>query len=159
TRAICCSVKGRTSRRQMVMTPTRFVSRRSETASFSPMVRAGPQQAVLDALVQSAAHLCDAECALIFRLQEGTYHLAASHGFSDEVREWVACNPIPPGRSTLVERTALTARTVHLPDCLADPEYTYAESQKRGGYRTMLGVPLLRDGTPLGVIALTRSQV
>src|SRR5262249_18226038 len=73
--------------------------------------------------------------------------------------EWVTCNPIPPGRSTLVERTALTARTVHLPDCLADPEYTYAESQKRGGYRTMLGVPLLRDGTPLGVIALTRSQV
>src|SRR5262249_20543375 len=116
-------------------------------------------QAVLDALVQSAAHLCDAECALIFRLQEGTYHLAASHGFSDEFREGVTCNPIPPGRSTLVERTALTARTVHLPDCLADPEYTYAESQKRGGYRTMLGVPLLRDGTPLGVIALTRSQV
>jgi GAF domain-containing protein len=116
-------------------------------------------QAVLDALVRSAAHLCEAESAFIFRLQDETYHLAASHGFSDEFRAWVTCNPIPPGRNTLVGRTALTARTIHLPDCLADPEFTYAESQKRGGFRTMLGVPLLREGTPIGVIALTRPRV
>src|SRR5262249_52746760 len=68
-------------------------------------------------------------------------------------------NPIPPGRGTLVGRTALTAHTVHLPDCLADPEYKWFESQKIGGFRTMLGVPLLREGSPIGVLALTRSQV
>src|SRR5262245_24604465 len=116
-------------------------------------------QAVLDTPVQSAAGLCAAECAFIFRLEEGAYHLAANHGFSDEYRAYIKSNPIPPGRGTLVGRTAVTANTVHMPDCLADPEYKWFESQQIGKFRTMLGVPLLREGSPIGVLALTRSQV
>src|SRR5262252_8291800 len=67
--------------------------------------------------------------------------------------------PIIPGRSTLVGRTALEGRIIHIPDCLADPEYNWPESQRRGNYRTMLGIPLLREGEPIGVLALTRSVV
>ncbi|MGA8498444.1 MAG: GAF domain-containing protein, partial [Xanthobacteraceae bacterium] len=115
--------------------------------------------AVLNTLVDSAATLCDAECAFIFRLEDGAYRLAANHGFSEEYRQYIINNPIRPGRGTLVGRTALEARAVHLPDCLADPEYVWAESQKIGGFRTMLGVPLLREGHPIGVIALTRSAI
>ena len=116
-------------------------------------------QAVLDALVGSAAKLCDAESAFIFRLDGSAYHLAASHGFSDEYRQYIMRHPIEPGRNTLVGRAALEARTIHLPNCMADPEYAWSESQKIGGYRTMLGVPLLREGIPMGVMALTRSLV
>src|SRR5580704_11082509 len=115
--------------------------------------------AVLNTLVDSAAKLCAADCAFIFRFEEGAYRLAASHGFTEEYRQFIVHNPIEPGHGTLVGLTALEARTVHLPDCLADPEYVWTESQKIGGFRTMLGVPLLREGNSIGVIALTRSAV
>src|SRR5262249_29508159 len=113
-------------------------------------------QAVLDALVGSAARLCEGAGSIIFRFRVAACDLVASHGFSDEYRTFIERNPIPPGRGTLVGRTLLEGRTVHLPDCLADPEYAWRESQRIGGFRTMPGVPLLRRGTPIGVMAMTR---
>jgi len=116
-------------------------------------------QTVLDTLVQSAGHLCRADKAFIFLRRGEVYHLVASVGFSSEYQQFVRDNPIPVGRGTLIGRTAQDVDIVHLRDVLADPEYTWGESQRLGGFRTMLGVPLLREGVPIGVIALTRTEV
>ena len=104
-------------------------------------------QTVLNALVESAARLCDAEMGAIMRPRGSTFDFAANYGFSQEMTTLLATQPVPTGRGTLAGRTAYEGRPVHIPDVLADPEYTYAEGQRVAGYRSMLGVPLLRDGT------------
>jgi signal transduction histidine kinase len=116
-------------------------------------------QTVLDTLVESAARLCDANSAFIFQRGDDGYRLAASYGFAPDYREWMERQSIAIGRQTLVGRTAVEGRQVHIPDVLADPEYAWTESIRRGSFRTMLGVPLMREGVPIGVIAICRSSV
>src|SRR4029077_20751895 len=112
--------------------------------------------AVLDPLVDSAAKLCRAENAQIFLRDGEVYRLAAYNGFSPEYQEYVKRHPIMPGRGTLVARTALQVAPVHIPDVLTDTEYTWHEGQRLAGFRAMLGVPLLREGSCVGVMAMTR---
>jgi GAF domain-containing protein len=116
-------------------------------------------QAVLDTLVESAAHLCEAESAHIFRCFGSTYKLAACRGYSREYEEHMRSRWFEPGRDSIVGRIALEHRIVHIPDVLADPEYSQPESQRLGRWRTMLGVPLMREGVPIGALTLTRSVV
>jgi signal transduction histidine kinase len=115
---------------------------------------------VLETLVASAARLCDADKGFIARREGVGYRLAAKFGFAPEFVEYVGQVLIEPGRNTLVGRTALEGRTVHIPDIRTDPEYTWFEAIERsGGVRTILGVPLMREGVPIGVFNLARLTV
>ncbi|MFL5077911.1 MAG: GAF domain-containing protein, partial [Microvirga sp.] len=116
-------------------------------------------QAVLDTLVASAARLCGAEKGVIFQRDGEVYRLAANYGFSPEAEAYARDNPLRPGRGSTTGRVALEGRTIHIPDVLADPEYAASGYQTAFGYRTNLGVPLLRAGTPIGVFVLTREVV
>jgi signal transduction histidine kinase len=116
-------------------------------------------RSVLQTLVESAARLCAADKATITRQKDGVFFPAESYGFSPEFLEYVRAVPMVPKRGTIMGRALLEGRVVHVPDVTADPEYTWPEAQKLGGFRTVLGVPMLRDGVAIGVLALARSEV
>jgi GAF domain-containing protein len=111
---------------------------------------------VLNTLADSAGRLCQAENVQIFLRDGEVYRLVANNGFSPEWQAYVRQHPIAVGRGTLVARTALVVAPVHIPDVLVDSEYTYHEGQRLAGYRAMLGVPLVREGNCIGVMAITR---
>jgi len=116
-------------------------------------------QPVLDTLVETAAHLCNAEMALIFRREGEVYRLAANSGFSPEYEAFLKEVSISPGRGTVTARAALEGRVVHITDITTDPEYAMPESHRLGQARTALGVPLLRENVPIGVIVLARQRI
>ena len=116
-------------------------------------------QPVLDTLLENAARLCGAQRGVINRLEGEIYRGAAVYNHSPEFLAFVEQHPMRLGRDTITGRAALERRVVQIPDVLADPDYDYGEGQKVGGYRTLLGVPMLREGLPIGVIVLSRAEV
>jgi GAF domain-containing protein len=114
---------------------------------------------VLDALVEAATRLCKADQGSIARERDGVYQRVAAYGLSDDYTEYLTTQPVVPGRGTGMGRALLEGKVVHIPDVRADPDYTFLEAQRLGNFRTVLGVPMLREGTPIGVMALTRREV
>jgi signal transduction histidine kinase len=116
-------------------------------------------QAVLHTLVESAARLCDAEHGTITRQRDGVFYRAESYGFSPEFLEQVKDVPVALDRGSLTGRTLFEGKIVHIPDVKADPDYTFTVGRKFGGFRTLLGVPMLREGVPIGVLSLGRTEM
>src|SRR5262245_9397673 len=116
-------------------------------------------QTVLDTLVASAAHLCDAHMAAMLRQRGSKYEYAASFSVHTELDEYLKRVPFEPGRGTVTGRTLMERSVVHVHDAHADPELKTFEGVAKSGARTMLGVPLMREGKPIGVMILMRRRV
>ena len=117
-------------------------------------------QAVLNALVESAARLCDADSAAVHRPKGNAYPFVASYGYSPEYERYMRDHPISPDRhGSVLARVLSERKVVQVADAQADPDHTLSEQRRIGGYHTILGVPLLREGVPIGILILTRSNV
>ena len=114
---------------------------------------------MLNTLVELAARLCEADIAALARPKGMIYQYEATFGGSREFHEYLAAHPAGTDRGTAVGRALIEGKSIQILDILADPEYTYREGLKLSGTRTILGVPLMREGTPIGVITLQRRSV
>ena len=112
-------------------------------------------QPVLETLIENAARLCGADEGFIYRVDGELYRPAACYNVSAELKTWIEENPISPGTGTCIARVGLYHRTVHIPDVLADPDYTFA-APRVSGVRTLLGIPMLREGIAIGAFSLQR---
>ena len=116
-------------------------------------------QTVLDALIGTATRMCDADQGAITREIDGAFYRAASYGYSSELSDFIHNTPVQMDRSSIAGRALVEGRIVQIPDVQADPEYTFSPGLDSGDFRTALGVPMLREGVPIGVLALTRKEV
>jgi GAF domain-containing protein len=117
---------------------------------------------VLDTLLESAARLCEADKGAILRPTEkdASYYVAASYRHTPEYEEHIRTQTFAPGPGGgVVGRVLQEGKSVQIPDVLADPEYTLREIARLGDFRTILGVPLLREGSPVGLLVLHRVTV
>ena len=120
-------------------------------------------QPVFEAIVASAARLCDAEFSAVARIEDGLLHLVAMSNMSPpETAAYRSLFPRPPTRDFVIGRAFVDGRPVHVEDVQADPDYdprTLAVLQQAAPYRTYLGIPILRDGVPIGAIGCGRRRV
>jgi GAF domain-containing protein len=116
-------------------------------------------KAVLQTLVESVARLCEADMAAIRRPWGSAFLHVASHGSPTEYDEYMQNRPIEPGRGTVAGRVLLEGKPIHIADVQADPEYAMVGISQKTGFHTILGVPLLREESPIGVIILGRKSV
>jgi two-component system, NtrC family, sensor kinase len=113
---------------------------------------------VLDTLLQSAVRLCSADQGTVAQRSGDTFYRSVSYGFSPAYLDYVKDIPVEPGRDTGTGRALLEGKVIHIPDVLADPDFTWKEGQRLGGFRTVLGVPMLPEGVAVGVVALSKEQ-
>jgi signal transduction histidine kinase/putative methionine-R-sulfoxide reductase with GAF domain len=117
-------------------------------------------QTVLDTLLESAARLCEADIGYVGRPKgDGFFRAEATYGNLPALKDIMERTPWKAGRESAIGRVLLERAPIHILDAETDPEYRMVEHQKIGGYHSILGVPLLREGTPTGVLVLARHSV
>ena len=117
-------------------------------------------KAVLNTLVETATRVCDADFGNIARPRDGgTFFIEATHGMSEEFIAWIDRRNYRVDRGSAIGRALLERKTMHIVDAQADPDYELSEVGKDEGFRTLLGVPLMREGVPIGVFGLGRRSV
>src|SRR5262249_25597393 len=134
---------------------------RTATSEVLEVIGRSPSELrpVLDTIVKTAARLCLADHAFIWKLDGGIFRLAAINQIEADFAKYAMEHPHSPHHGTVAGRSVLERRTLHIPDVLEDPDYEWREGQKIGKYRTLLGVPLLRGGSPVGAFVLMRNAV
>src|SRR5215468_9937191 len=116
-------------------------------------------QPVFDMIAESAARLCEGQFCFVYRFDGQLLHFVAHHSLTPEVLEMNRrAYPAPPSRRSAAARAILERRFVQIPDINADPDYVLGAQAVVGGYRSVVGVPILRDGLPIGSIAVARAQ-
>ena len=113
-------------------------------------------QKVLDTLVASAARLCEADMATARRIVGSVHEHAASYGITPELNEQMQTIKLQPGRGSVAGRVLLEGNVIHVNDVRSDPEFSMTAVVEKMGARTVLGVPLLREGTPIGMFFVMR---
>jgi signal transduction histidine kinase/CheY-like chemotaxis protein len=114
---------------------------------------------VFETVLRNAVRLCDADGGQVWRLEGDVYRAVLGIGGSDEYRRYLEEHPVQRGPGTLVGRVGQERRTVQIDDAVSDPGYRWHEALDLGGFRTLLGVPMLTDHRVVGVIVLWRSVV
>jgi two-component system, NtrC family, sensor kinase len=116
-------------------------------------------QPVFDSIAESAARLCEAQFCFVYRFDGNLLHFVAHRSLTTEVLEINRrAYPAPPSRRSVAARAVLERRVVQISDVTADPDYALSVMAAAGGYRSAAGVPMLRDGLPIGAIAVTRAR-
>jgi GAF domain-containing protein/CheY-like chemotaxis protein len=155
----------RARRARLEATLTEAQQQQAATTEILRVIAASPSDAqpVFEAIVASAARLCDAEFSAVARFEGGLLHLAAISNMSpEETAAYQSLFPRAPGRHFALGRAFVDGRPAHIEDVRTDPDYdprTLEVLQRAAPYRTYLGIPIVRDGVPIGVIGCGRRRV
>jgi signal transduction histidine kinase len=114
---------------------------------------------VLETLIENATRLCKADKGTMYLRRGDAFELVASQGASPEQIQFMRDRPVPPGSGTVVGRVAQAGQPVHVDDAQTDPSYTWSAAREIFGFRSMFGVPMLREGEPIGVVVTWRKEV